>query len=50
MVEKSSGRIIAGVVAPTRGNLIEWLEDHPTFEVLKPGKYLYLLLFTIEAG
>lgn len=38
VVEKSSGKIVAGVMAPTKKYLFAWLEEHPTYEVLKPGK------------
>ncbi|KAJ8322134.1 hypothetical protein KUTeg_000605 [Tegillarca granosa] len=36
VLEKKSGRIITGPTAPTESNLISWLEEHPTFEVLCP--------------
>lgn len=36
--EKSTGKIVAGVMAPTKKYLFAWLEEHPTFEVLKSSK------------
>lgn len=36
VIERSTGRVIAGVAAPTQEELVEWLQDHPTFEVLRP--------------
>lgn len=36
--EKTTGKIVAGVMAPTKKYLFSWLEEHPTYEVLKPGK------------
>lgn len=35
--EKTTGKIVAGVMAPTKKYLFSWLEEHPTYEVLKPG-------------
>lgn len=32
--EKSSGKIVAGVMAPTKKYLFAWLEEHPTYQVL----------------
>jgi len=29
--------VIAGVAAPTQEEIVEWLHDHPTFEVLRPS-------------
>lgn len=36
--EKATGKIVAGVMAPTKKYLFAWLEEHPTFEVLKSSK------------
>ncbi|XP_047145708.1 PHD finger protein 3 isoform X1 [Hydra vulgaris] len=36
--EKSTGKVVAGVMAPTKKYLFAWLEEHPTYEILKPGK------------
>ncbi|XP_048590673.1 PHD finger protein 3 isoform X2 [Nematostella vectensis] len=36
VIEKSTGRVIAGVAAPTEGQLFYWLQKHPTFEILRP--------------
>ena len=37
VIERSTGRVIAGVAAPTQEELLYWLHDHPTFEVLRPA-------------
>jgi len=37
VIERSTGRVIAGVAAPTQEEIVEWLHDHPTFEVLRPS-------------
>jgi len=29
--------MVAGVMAPTKKYLFAWLEEHPTYEVLKSG-------------
>ena len=34
--EKSTGRVIAGVAAPSEEELVPWLLRHPSFSVLKP--------------
>lgn len=39
--EKATGKIVAGVMAPTKKYLFAWLEEHPTFEVLKSGISYY---------
>lgn len=36
VIERSTGRVIAGVAAPSQEELVQWLQDHPTFEVLRP--------------
>lgn len=36
--EKSSGKVVAGVMAPTKKYLFAWLEEHPTYEVLKSSE------------
>lgn len=35
--EKSTGKIVAGVMAPTKKYFFAWLEEHPTYQILKPG-------------
>uniref|UniRef100_T1JA55 PHD-type domain-containing protein n=1 Tax=Strigamia maritima TaxID=126957 RepID=T1JA55_STRMM len=35
--ERGTGKILNGPNAPTESNLQSWLNDHPTFEVLRPG-------------
>lgn len=37
VIERSTGRVIAGVAAPSQEEIVEWLQDHPTFEVLRPS-------------
>lgn len=37
VIERSTGRVIAGMAAPTQEELLYWLQDHPTFEVLRPA-------------
>lgn len=37
VIERSTGRVFAGVAAPTQEEIVEWLQDHPTFEVLRPS-------------
>ncbi|PFX20841.1 death-inducer obliterator 1-like [Stylophora pistillata] len=37
VIERSTGRVIAGVAAPSQEELVDWLHDHPTFEVLRPS-------------
>ncbi|CAH1248328.1 PHF3 [Branchiostoma lanceolatum] len=36
VIERSTGRLLAGLSAPTEDNLSQWLETHPTYEVLRP--------------
>lgn len=43
--ERKSGRLLAGTNAPTAENLKAWLQQHPTFEVVRPGA-----LSTIKPG
>ncbi|KAJ8735660.1 hypothetical protein PYW07_007280 [Mythimna separata] len=43
--ERKSGRLLAGINAPTAENLKAWLQQHPTFEVVRPGT-----LSTIKPG
>ena len=38
VVERSTKKIIAGVMAPTKANIYQWIEEHPTFEVFRPSK------------
>lgn len=35
--EKSTGRCFAGNMAPTVSNLKQWLEEHPTYDVVEQG-------------
>ncbi|XP_075147041.1 protein partner of snf [Haematobia irritans] len=35
--ERKSGRTLSGNNAPTFANLKKWLQDNPTFEVVRPG-------------
>ncbi|XP_013107132.2 death-inducer obliterator 1 [Stomoxys calcitrans] len=35
--ERKSGRTLSGNSAPTFANLKKWLQDNPTFEVVRPG-------------
>ncbi|KXJ15576.1 PHD finger protein 3 [Exaiptasia diaphana] len=37
VIERSTGRVIAGVAAPAEQDLVQWLHRHPTFEVIKPS-------------
>ena len=37
MIEKSSGRLIAGMAAPVVTNLTEWILKNPSFQVLVSG-------------
>lgn len=43
--ERKSGRLLAGTNAPTAENLKSWLQQNPTFEVVRPGT-----LSTIKPG
>ena len=40
VIEKSSGRVIAGMAAPVMNNLTEWIVKNPSFQVLVAGKCL----------
>eukprot|EP00795_Rhopilema_esculentum_P008690 gene8690-14709_t len=37
VIEKSTKKVIAGLMAPTRANIFKWVEEHPTFEVFRPA-------------
>ncbi|XP_031562388.1 PHD finger protein 3-like [Actinia tenebrosa] len=37
VIERMTGRLIAGVAAPAEQDLVHWLKRHPTFEVIKPS-------------
>lgn len=37
MIEKSSGRLVAGMAAPVVTQLTEWLLKNPSFQVLVSG-------------
>ncbi|KAI8497391.1 Death-inducer obliterator 1 [Branchiostoma belcheri] len=41
VIERSTGRLLAGLSAPTEDNLSQWLETHPTYEVLRPEVKTY---------
>ena len=41
VIERSTGRVIAGVAAPSQEEIVFWLQDHPTFEVLRPSGLFY---------
>ena len=43
--------MIAGVAAPSQDELVYWLQDHPTFEVLRPSglSNSSLLIFFVSA-
>ena len=45
VVERSTKKIIAGVMAPTKANIYQWIEDHPTFEVFRPSKLQLVVCF-----
>lgn len=36
-IEKATGKYLTGKMAPTTENLQKWLDEHPEYEVLKPG-------------
>ena len=40
VIEKSSGRVIAGMAAPVMNNLTDWIVKNPSFQVLVAGKCL----------
>lgn len=40
VMERSSGRVLTGVNAPTTESLESWLSAHPTYEVVKPGQHI----------
>ena len=39
MIEKSSGRLVAGMTAPVVTKLAEWILKNPSFQVLFSGMY-----------
>ena len=42
MVEKATGKVVMGIVAPSEKNLVTWLKAHPSYQVLLPaGKGVY---------
>ena len=43
VIERSTGRVFAGVAAPTQEEIVEWLQDHPTFEVLRPSGLFHVV-------
>lgn len=43
VIEKSSGRVIAGMAAPVMNNLTEWILKNPSFEVLISGTYKWIV-------
>ena len=38
VMERHTGRLVTGAHAPVADNLIPWLTQHPSFEVLRPGQ------------
>eukprot|EP00794_Sanderia_malayensis_P012134 gene12134-13387_t len=36
VLERSTGKVLAGLIAPTKANIFTWVEEHPTFEVFRP--------------
>ena len=48
VIERSTGRVIAGMAAPSQEEIVDWLHDHPTFEVLRPSGWCSFQ-FTIKA-
>jgi hypothetical protein len=50
VVEPSTGRTLTGEKAPTESEVKSWLEENPTFEILKshnkpaPSKYYFMNL------
>ena len=47
VIERCTGRVFAGVAAPTQEEIVEWLQDHPTFEVLRPSGLFHFLFIII---
>ncbi|XP_035794451.1 death-inducer obliterator 1-like [Anopheles albimanus] len=37
VMERTTGRCLAGKFGPTAENIKQWLQDHPTYEVVPPG-------------
>ncbi|XP_039276051.1 death-inducer obliterator 1 isoform X2 [Nilaparvata lugens] len=37
VAERKTGRLIAGPNAPLASNLISWLKNHPTYEIVRPS-------------
>ena len=45
MLEKATGKVVMGIVAPSEKNLVTWLKAHPSYQVLLPagkGMYMYM--------
>ena len=40
MIEKSTGRVIAGMAAPLMNHLVDWIIKNPSFQVLLSGNAL----------
>lgn len=36
VIDRASGKYLAGPSAPTAANLKSWLQEHPTYEVVRP--------------
>lgn len=34
VIEKATGKMLVGIAAPSERNLIPWLKEHPSFQVL----------------
>ena len=45
VVEKGTGKTLTGHKAPRESELKDWLQKHPTFEVLKSHRRLSLRMF-----
>ena len=45
VLEKATGKVVMGIVAPSEKNLVTWLKAHPSYQVLLPagkGMYMYM--------
>ena len=47
VVEKGTGKTLTGHKAPRESELKDWLQKHPTFEVLKSHRRLSLRMFRV---
>ena len=37
MVDKVTGKTVIGISAPSDKNLVSWIKQHPSYQVLVPG-------------